>query len=400
MKVAIINPFGSSSGHSLNYSTKLCYNLAKQDVDLYLFTSKDYNPSIILGEKKLNYKIICTEVKNNTAFNKNYKEIASLLKYGINLIRGNFKVLKHVRKINREEKLDIIHIIGGETLVSILFFFLYPKQESQLILTIHNSDFEKDLYKKVSLLKEFYKRIIKFMLEKFFFYRFSKIMVHGEQMKRDLVHQVKIKDQSKIFPINIGLDANNHFDSRDYQKTSDVPRILFFGVIRKDKGLDILLEAIKKLSHDNFELLICGKPAEYSIQEIETLIDSTGKSQSITQILRYFDDEEIDGVFNGCDYVILPYMKTFKAQSVVLTLAAAYKRTLICSDTGQNGFDVKKYNLGHTFAAEDIDDLTKLLQSVIDKKILPIKETAIFDEYINDNSWENMGRKIFNMYLQ
>lgn len=400
MKVAIINPFGNSSGHSLNYSTKLCHSVAKQDVHLFLFTSTDYNPSIILGETPLNYTVVKTEVRNNTTFNKNYKKISTLFKYAKNLIIGNYKVLKTLQRVNKKEHFDVIHIIGGETLVSILFFFLHPQKKSKLILTIHNSDFEKGLYHKVSSLKEFYKRIIKFTLDKLFFYRFSKIMVHGEQMKKDLLNQIKIKDQSSILPISIGLDTNNSLTYNDNQINYDTPRILFFGVLRKDKGLEILLEATKRLSHNNFELLIYGKPAEYSEQEIETLVNSTGKSQCIRKVLRYFEDDEIDEVFNSCDYVILPYLKTFKAQSVVLTLAAAYKKTLICSDTGQNGFDVKKYNLGHTFTAEDIDDLTKLMQLIIDKKILPIKKATTFDEYINDNSWENMGKKIFNMYLQ
>ncbi len=399
MKVAIINPFGNSSGHSLNYSSKLCNSLTKQDIELFLFTSTDYNPTTIIGDQDINYKIIRTEVKNNTLYNKDYKNISSLLKYGINLIKGNLKVLKKVKTNNRKEKFDIIHIIGGETLVSILFFFINSKHNSQLILTIHNSDFEKNLYSEISRLKELYKNLNKFVLKNLLFKRFSKIMVHGEQMKIDLVNQINFKDESKIFPINIGLDIKKNVESINAKSFPNVIRILFFGVIRKDKGLHILLEALKNITQNNFELLIYGKPAEYKDFEIESLVKSTGKSESVKLDLRYFDDNEIEGVFTNCDFVILPYLRTFKAQSVVLTLAAAHKKTLICSNTGQNGFDVQKYKIGYTFEAENTVELTRILQSIIKKDTLPIKDPTPFENYIKDNNWDKMGEKIFKMYL-
>lgn len=400
MKVAIVNPFGNSSGHSLNYSSKLCYSLAKQDVELFLFTSTDYNPTIILGAKTINYNIITTEIKNNTLYDKDYKDLLSLLKYGLNLIKGTLKVLRKVKAFNKKNEFDVIHIIGGETLISILFFFINSKQKTQLILTIHNSDFEKNLYRKISRLKGFYKQLVKFVLKYLLFKKFSKIMVHGEQMKIDLVQQIKIQEEFRIFPINIGLDGNKNLDNIVTRSISQAPKILFFGIIRKDKGLNILLEALKKLTHNNFELLIYGKPAEFKVDEIEALVSATGKAESIKLDLRYFDDNEIEEVFTNCDYVILPYLKTFKAQSVVLTLAAAYGRTLICSNIGQNGFDVQKYNLGYTFTAENVDELTKLLQSIIDLDKLPIKDLAPFETYIKDNNWDSMGQKIYNMYLK
>ncbi len=141
MKVAIINPFGNSSGHSLNYSSKLCQSVAQQNVELTLFTSSDFDPTLIFENKSIKFEIIGTQVKNSTINNKDYKSNISLIKYGANLMFGNLKVLRKFKKINRKKKFDVVHIIGGETVISILFFFFTRRIKSQLILTIHNCDF-------------------------------------------------------------------------------------------------------------------------------------------------------------------------------------------------------------------------------------------------------------------
>lgn len=393
MKVAIINPFGNSAGHSNIYSTNICNCLNEIGLDIYLVTSNDFSNNQI----NLNHdKIIRVEVLNNTEFKKNYSNVFSLFIYGCNFIYGNFKVLYRLLKENRTHHFDAIHIIGGETITTILFFSLFrSKLPKNIILTIHNVDFDPSLYQGTSSIKKLYKYVVKFLIANGSINSFRKVMVHGEQMKNDFSLYFNESKNLKLYPINIGMEK---LESIECVKKDNTLTILLFGIIRFDKGLDILLQSLNKFDF-KLKLLIYGKPSELSVEEINNMIGKVDKNVIVETSLRYFDDSEIPEIFNNTDVVILPYRKSFKAQSVVLTLAASYKKTIICSNTGQNGFDVNKYNLGYTFEAENVEALNLILSDVASGHINLISEQRNFELYIEENSWSSMADKMNKMYI-
>ena len=112
-----------------------------------------------------------------------------------------------------------------------------------------------------------------------------------------------------------------------------VPYILFFGLIRDYKGLDLLLEAMadKRLDKLGVQLIIAGE--YYSKKEkYENLIASYNLSQRIHDINKFIPDEEVADYFNAADLVVQPYKSA--TQSGVTQIAYHFDKPMIVTDVG------------------------------------------------------------------
>ncbi len=106
--------------------------------------------------------------------------------------------------------------------------------------------------------------------------------------------------------------------------------LLFFGYIRRYKGLDTLLEAWPKArARRPMTLLVAGEcyedPAEY-----ERLAAAAGEGVRLMQ--RYIPDDEVEALFKAADAVVLPYRSA--TQSGVTHVAYALGRPVITTDVG------------------------------------------------------------------
>lgn len=109
--------------------------------------------------------------------------------------------------------------------------------------------------------------------------------------------------------------------------------ILFFGFIRKYKGLALLLEAmsceqIKKL---NIKLLIAG---EYYGDEdyYRNLIAQSGIEKSVIQATHFIPDEEVKNYFCAADVVVQPYLTA--TQSGISQMAYHFEKPMIVTRVG------------------------------------------------------------------
>ena len=106
--------------------------------------------------------------------------------------------------------------------------------------------------------------------------------------------------------------------------------LLFFGLIRKYKGLDILLRAFDTLPSD-YNLVIAGEPyGDFS--EYQALIDASPARGRIRLFARYIPDAEVKVFFCASDAVVLPYRSA--TQSGVGALAMHFEVPMIVTDTG------------------------------------------------------------------
>ena len=75
--------------------------------------------------------------------------------------------------------------------------------------------------------------------------------------------------------------------------------LLFFGLIREYKGLDILLEAFAGLD-DSYQLIIAGEPYG-SFDKYQRLIDSSPAKDRIRLFTHYIKDSEVKDYFSAAD---------------------------------------------------------------------------------------------------
>jgi glycosyltransferase involved in cell wall biosynthesis len=132
---------------------------------------------------------------------------------------------------------------------------------------------------------------------------------------------------------------------------------LFFGQIRKSKGLDVLLEAFPKL--DNAKLIIAGKPWRDDFSEYQSIIDRRGISSHVKSIIRYIEEDEKDLFYSASDFVILPYKEIY--QSGVLLMSMSYGRAVIASDLKPNKEVIIDGENGLLFKEGDFESLAEVI---------------------------------------
>ena len=106
--------------------------------------------------------------------------------------------------------------------------------------------------------------------------------------------------------------------------------LLFFGLIRKYKGLDILLEAFGKLS-DEYQLIIAGEPYG-SFEPYQEIIDRLPGKDRITKELKYIKDSEVSDYFSVADLAVLPYRSA--TQSGISSVSYHFEVPMIVTDVG------------------------------------------------------------------
>lgn len=110
----------------------------------------------------------------------------------------------------------------------------------------------------------------------------------------------------------------------------DKRNILFFGLIREYKGLDILLEAFKHLDR-NYQLIIAGEPYG-SFDRYERLIEECNAPERIHVFPDYIADSEVKYYFSAADVTVLPYRSA--TQSGISSISNNFEVPMIVTDVG------------------------------------------------------------------
>lgn len=127
-------------------------------------------------------------------------------------------------------------------------------------------------------------------------------------------------------------------------------RLLFFGSIRQNKGLDLLLRAADNLP--GYAITIAGSPdePEYFQSEILPRVKRLRDAGMRVDLLdRFVADDELGKLFATHSAIVLPYTKGFVAQSGVAFMALAYGVPMVTSDVGGLGDLMREFKVGITY---------------------------------------------------
>jgi glycosyltransferase involved in cell wall biosynthesis len=114
---------------------------------------------------------------------------------------------------------------------------------------------------------------------------------------------------------------------------SDDKIILFFGFIRKYKGLDILLEAMhdERMKNANIKLLIAGEFYE-DRKLYDDLIAELNIADQLILRTEFISDSEVAYYLSAADFVIQPYRNA--TQSGVTPLAYHFEKPMLVTNVG------------------------------------------------------------------
>ena len=177
--------------------------------------------------------------------------------------------------------------------------------------------------------------------------------------------------------------------------------LLFFGMIKKVKGLDILLssltEVIKK--HSDVVLLIAGKPWKDDFSNYQKLIDELAISKYCKLDIKFISHSDVSNYYSAADIVVLPYRKIY--QSGVLMMSLSYKKPVVVSDLPSFKEIIENNRTGYIFQSENSLDLSRVINQALDnpKLLEEIKQNG-YDLIATDYKWEMIGKKTLDAYLK
>lgn len=164
-------------------------------------------------------------------------------------------------------------------------------------------------------------------------------------------------------------------------------KLLFFGQLRRNKGLDLFLRAAELL--EGFSVTIAGEwdDAAYWNNEIVPLIQRLrSRGTPIDLKEGYVPESQVGTLFETHSAVVLPYTQQFVAQSGVIFMALAYGLPVVASEMGGLGELLREHAIGTTFAectpgalADAINALWKTPVAKLDAAIATARREMSWD---------------------
>jgi glycosyltransferase involved in cell wall biosynthesis len=234
------------------------------------------------------------------------------------------------------------------------------------------------------------RRIFDYSLIKYFLSNVEYFVCMSNIVQNDLV---KLKPDAKFIKLNHPL--YNHFGNKqnksEARKKLNLPNdkklLLFFGFIRKYKGLDLLIEALNYLNND-IELIICGE-VYGSFDEYERLIQRYNLQQRIHLFNRYISDEEVSLFFSSADVCVLPYRSA--TQSGIISITYHFDLPLIATDVGGLKESIEPFNTGLIVEELSPNQIANKINEFFNSNI---DFTKNISKYKSIASWENFASKI------
>jgi len=179
------------------------------------------------------------------------------------------------------------------------------------------------------------KRLGDTVLTKYFLSSIHRFVTMSEKVNQDLKTFTQKPSINIVHPLydNFGdivskEEARKHLALPVHEKI-----ILFFGFIRKYKGLDLLLEAMNdsRIKEANIKLLIAGEFYDNK-EEYETIISKYNLANSLYLRTQFIDNSEVKYYLGAADFVIQPYKHA--TQSGVTPLAYHFEKPMLVTNVG------------------------------------------------------------------
>jgi len=387
MKVAYVVPI--SWGGIPHYTAELA-NKMSELTDTYVIKPQDKNTQLFSE----NVKVI--EAFKPIFFSKNM----AISAFNLTNIK-NFSSFFSIHKVIKDIDPDIIHY--PEVYAHIALAHYVRKAEIAnypVVCTYHNTFSILDLlfnnvmgsltYGIVAITNEILKRLI----------RPEGIIVHTK-LNKDILTK-KGYDPRKIFIIPHGsftlfrtLFKSSNYKKFLYKNNKNIKKILFFGYILKNKGVEYLIKASKFLlnNYNNIEIIIAG---EGRLPNIRKIIDS--KSNKIFKIYNYYiPNEMVFNLFTQADVVVLPYIY-HQGHSGVLNIAFAFGKPVIITNVGSLPEMVEYGKAGIIIPPRNPKALAEAIIKILeDHKLRKKMERASYKKS-EALSWDRIAKKHLRVY--
>lgn len=180
----------------------------------------------------------------------------------------------------------------------------------------------------------------------------------------------------------LGIDLNSRW-------------MLFFGLIRNYKGLDILLHAMKEPSSnlENLKLMVAGEFYSNS-EHYYNLVKELGLGKRVKFFPEFIPDNKVASFFSSADIIVQPYKHA--TQSGVTQIAYHFNKPMIVTNVGGLSEMVPNEKVGYV-----VEPNALAISSAIDQFYTENKETEFSENAAQEKtkySWKRMVETIFLLH--
>jgi glycosyltransferase involved in cell wall biosynthesis len=224
--------------------------------------------------------------------------------------------------------------------------------------------------------------------------RAGTLLVAHETLRRQLLEEFDVHpDRVTVIPLPIPEVSEivaPHEQGPDAERT-----VLFFGTLRRNKGIEVLLDAIKRMdTPGGVRFRIAGRGAS-EVQEV--VRRAAVRDPRIEAEIGIVPDDRKDALFRSATLVVLPYT-TFTSQSGVLGDAYAYRVPVVATDVGALGSTVIQDGSGWVVPPGDASALAAALESALSDDEARARAAVSARRAAADRSYEAVGRQIRDLY--
>lgn len=234
-----------------------------------------------------------------------------------------------------------------------------------------------------------------------------RVIVHNQSSRDELIARLGLAaDRVDVVPHGNYLRfAPRAADPSAARRRVGVPRdalvLLFFGQIKRVKGLDLLLHALPRIlaAVPSAFLVVAGRPWREDARSYASLAQTLGVAERCSLQFRYVPDAEIADFFAAADLLVCPYRKIY--QSGVALLGMSFGTALVASDLPAMRELVHDGVNGFLFASGDADDLASVVARALRD---PARRTSAAmrgrETAASEHGWERVGELTRRSYLR
>lgn len=368
MKVLLVDQIAKVN---YKYTFPLANGLKKAGVDVLL----------AIDQKEEKENCLCERINLFTTDEKKIGKLAKMCNY--------IASYKKIEQLIHNRSIDVLHT-EWYTFSPIDYLFLRKikkKYGVKYVATVHDIlPFNEKFYDKC-----FHKKL--------YGLADSIILQAPGNMKRFAELFPESNDKTHMIPHGHMLDYIEQVDQKESREKLGIPSgklvFLFFGQIKKVKGVDILLKALLKLKerYPDMYVVIAGSVWKADFSEYQEIIDNNELNDCLKTDIRYIPDEEVKYFYSASDVCVLPYTDVY--QSGVIQLAYGYKKAVISSDLPAFTQFVKEGETGYISEAGNVDSLVAAVERAIkDRKRLVDVGQSGYDLVKQTLNWDNLAKKI------
>lgn len=239
------------------------------------------------------------------------------------------------------------------------------------------------------------KRFGDFAFVNYFLKSFDAFITMSETVKSDLLRFVPDAD-FVITPHPLYDHFGSKIDKVEARLklgiSDDKKVLLFFGFIRNYKGLDLLIEAMSKLS-EKYHLIIAGEPYE-PYTEYAQIINKHNLTSRLTELIRFISNDEVRTLFSASDVCVLPYRSA--TQSGIVGISYNYDLPLIATNVGGLAEMIQPYQTGIITNDVSSDGLAFAVKDFFSKDIKSMVDNIA--KYKSEAKWSSLAEKIIDLY--